>query len=55
MTTEIKRYKKLYYTENNILKIIILCKKRNIFISYLNTLSIDDSFQLEGVGEIVKF
>jgi hypothetical protein len=45
MNTEIKRYKKL----NN--KLVILCKKRNIHIFNLGTLSLDDSFKLEGVGE----
>ena len=55
MSTEIKRYKKLYYPESDTLKIIFLCKKRNIFIYNLNTLSIDDSFQMEGVGELGEF
>ena len=47
MNTEIKRYKKL----NSKNKLVILCKKRNIHIFNLNTLSLDDSFKLEGVGE----
>ena len=45
MNTEIKRYKEF----NN--KLVILCKKRNIHIFNLGTLSLDDSFKLEGVGE----
>ena len=45
--TEIKRYKKLKKSN----KLFILCKKRNIHIFNLNTLSLDDSFILEGVGE----
>ena len=55
MDTEIKRYKKLYYSSNDILKIIILCKKRNMYIFNLSTLSIDDSFKLDGVGEPGEF
>ena len=47
MKTEIKRYKKLKKSN----KLIILCKKRNIHIFNLNTLTLDDSFILEGVGE----
>ena len=47
MKTGIKRYKKLIQSN----KLIILCKKRNIHIFNLNTLSLDDSFTLEGVGE----
>ena len=47
MKTELKRYKKL----NKSNKLIILCKKRLIHIFNLNSLSLDDSFKLEGVGE----
>ena len=47
MNTEIKRYKKL----NNSNKLVILCKKRIIHIFNLSTLTLDDSFKLEGVGE----
>ena len=54
MVTEVKRYKKLY-SENNELKIVILCKKRNLYIFNLNELSIDDSFQMEGSGEPGEF
>ena len=55
MNTEFKRYKKLYYPNEDILKIVILCKKRNMHIFNFNTLSIDDSFQLEGTGEPGEF
>jgi WD40 repeat protein len=55
MNTEFKRYKKLYYANEDILKIVILCKRRNMHIFNLNTLSIDDSFQLEGTGEPGEF
>ena len=55
MTTEMKRYKKLYYSEDDVLKIVILCKKRNMYIFNLKTKLIDDSFQLEGVGEPGEF
>ena len=55
ITTEVKRYKKIYYSESDTLKIMILCKKRNMFLFNMNTLSIDDSFQLEGVGELGEF
>ena len=55
MNTEFKRYKKLYYANEDILKIVILCKRRNMHIFNFNTLSIDDSFQLEGTGEPGEF
>ena len=55
MNNEIIRYKKLYFSNNDILKIVFSCKKRNIFIFNLKTLSIDDSFQLEGVGDPGEF
>ena len=55
MNTEFKRYKKLYYPNEDILKIVILCKKRNMHIFNFNTLSIDDSFKLEGTGEPGEF
>ena len=55
ITTEIKRYKKLYYSEKDTLKVVILCKKRYIHIVNLRTLSIDDSFEFEGVGELGEF
>ena len=47
MNTELKRYKKLKKSN----KLVILCKKRNIHIFNLNTMTLDDSFKLEGVGE----
>ena len=55
MNNEIIRYKKLYFSNNDLLKIVFSCKKRNIFIFNLKTLSIDDSFQLEGVGDPGEF
>lgn len=55
MATEMKRYKKIYYSNDDIFKIIILCKKRNLYIFNLNTKKIDDFFQLEGVGEPGEF
>ena len=55
MATEMKRYKKLYYANNDTLKIVILCKKRYMYIFNLKTKLIDDSFQLEGVGEPGEF
>ena len=51
MKTEIKRYKKL----DNSNKLIVLCKKRIIYIFNLNNLSLEDSFKLEGVGEPGEF
>jgi len=55
MNTEMKRYKKLYYSNEDIFKIVILCKRRNMHIFNFNTLSINDSFQLEGTGEPGEF
>ena len=37
MNTEFKRYKKLYYPNEDILKIVILCKKRKMHIFNFNT------------------
>ena len=54
MITEMKRYKKII-SENNDLKIVILCKRRNLYIFNLNTLLIEDSFALEGSGEPGEF
>ena len=54
ISTKMKRYKK-YITENNELKIVIECLKRNLYIFNLNTLSIDDYFKLEGSGELGEF
>ena len=54
ITTEIKRYKKLTY-ENNEPIIVILCRKRYVYFFNLNTLSIDDSFNLEGSGDVGEF
>lgn len=54
MITEIKRYKKLNL-ENNEQKIIILSQKRYMYIFNLNTLSIEDSFNLEGYGDLGEF
>ena len=51
MTTEIKRYKKI--TKNN--QLIILCKKRYMYIFNLNSFNLDDNFNLEGVGEPGEF
>ena len=51
MTTEIKRYKKL--EKNN--QLIILCKKRYMYIFNLNNYNLDDNFKLEGVGEPGEF
>ena len=53
MKTEIKRYKK--YIKNNTLKLVISCKKRYIHIFNTNTLSLEDSFKLEGVGELGEY
>ena len=54
ISTKMKRYKK-YITENNELKIVIECQKRNLYIFNLNSLSIDDYFKLEGSGELGEF
>ena len=54
MITEMKRYKKII-SENNVIKIVILCKRRNLYIFNLNTLLIEDSFVLEGSGEPGEF
>ena len=54
MITEIKRYKKLNL-ENNEQKIIISCQKRYMYIFNLNTVSIEDSFNLEGYGDLGEF
>ena len=54
MITEMKRYKKII-CGNNDLKIVILCKRRNMHIFNLNTLLIEDSFVLEGSGEPGEF
>ena len=51
MTTEIKRYKKL--SKNN--QLIILCKKRYMYIFNLNSFNLNDNFKLEGVGEPGEF
>ena len=51
MTTEIKRFKKI--EKKN--QIIILCKKRFMYIFNLNTFNLDDNFKLEGVGEPGEF
>ena len=51
MTTEIKRYKKI--EKNN--QLIILCKKRYMYIFNLNNFNLDDNFKLEGVGEPGEF
>ena len=51
MTTEIKRYKKI--TKNN--RLIILCKKRYMYIFNLTSFKLDDNFKLEGVGEPGEF
>jgi len=55
MNNEIIRYKKLYSSNNVTLKILFSCKKRNIFIFNLKTLSIEDFFQIEGVGDPGEF
>ena len=55
MNTEIKRYKKIFYKESSTFKIIILCRKRNLFLFNLSTKLIEDSFQLEGTGEPGEF
>ena len=51
MTTEIKRYKRI--EKNN--QLIILCKRRYIYIFNLNNFNFDDTFKLEGVGEPGEF
>ena len=51
MTTEIKRFKRI--EKKN--QIIILCKKRFMYIFNLNTFNLDDNFKLEGVGEPGEF
>ena len=51
MTTEIKRFKRI--EKKN--QIIILCKKRFMYIFNLNNFNLDDNFKLEGVGEPGEF
>ena len=51
MATEIKRFKRI--EKKN--QIIILCKKRFMYIFNLNTFNLDDNFKLEGVGEPGEF
>ena len=51
MNTEIKRYKKI----NKENKLVFLCKKRNIHIFNLKTMTLDDFFKLGGVGEPGEF
>ena len=55
MDTEILRYKKIYYKDNDTFKIIFLCRKRNLYIFNLSSNSIDDYFKLEGSGEPGEF